>query len=286
MSSSFFLDHSKPELFEKGHTLWSNFFFNFNNPTSYLLLWKIIKYKNEKSLFQFLDSWRGKKNEYTEGYFDYSDMSPIPPTYRFRRIGYYSHDKYKVIGAIKIGNYHDEYEEYKRKDIKILSILANICALFTSIKGIISSIINTFYSKSFDNHKMVKNILLKKIKKNEKLQLLPLSNDKDINNLDKKLIDNKIYDDYEKENLNLEKISWFRYFLNKMYCTNCGCNVQDIIETCNEIIQKYMSYECILFNQIMFEQLLMDYKWNDNSLKNLDNNDLIAKLKNLELGFS
>ena len=34
---AFILDHSKPEPFEKGHTLWGNFFFNFNNPTSYLL---------------------------------------------------------------------------------------------------------------------------------------------------------------------------------------------------------------------------------------------------------
>ena len=47
-----------------------------------------------------------------------------------------------------------------------------------------------------------------------------------------------------------------------------------------------MSYECILYNQIMLEQLLMDYRWNDKSLKNLTNNDLILKLKNLEFDFT
>ena len=86
--------------------------------------------------------------------------------------------------------------------------------------------------------------------------------------------------------MNLGKINWLHYLLNKIYCTKCGFNIQDRIETCNEIIQKYMSYENILYNQIIFERLLMDYRWNDNSLKNLCNNNLIIKLKNLEFGFT
>jgi hypothetical protein len=122
------------------------------------------------------------------------------------------------------------------------------------------------------------------------LQLLPLKDDKDdksINNLDNNLIGNKEdYYDYEQENLNLGKIRWIHYILNNIYCTNCESNIQERIETCNEIAKKYMSYECILYNQIMFEQLLMDYRWNDNSLKNLTNNDLILKLKNLEFDFT
>ena len=246
--------------------------FDYDNPVSYSLFWKVIKYKNEKTLFQFLDSWRGKKNEYIAGYIDEREISPIPPTYRNRRTGIFSMARYKVIGSIQIYNLHIGYEEYKRKDIKFLSTLANICALFTSIKGIISSIITSLYSNGFDNHKLVKTILLKKIKKkDEKLQLFPINNDKVINNLDNNLLYNKAEtDDYEHENLNLEKIIWIRYLLNNIYCANCGSNIQDRIETCNEIIQKYMSYECILYNQLMFEQLLMDYKWNDNSLKKFD----------------
>ena len=295
--SSFFLDHSKPEPFEKGYMLFSNYIFDFNNPTSYVLYWKMIKYKNEKNLFQFLDSWRGKKNEYIEGFVDYTETSPIPPTYEYRHIEgtYFGFDKFKIIGRIQIINAHDEYDEYKRKNIKFVSTLADICALFTSIKGIITTIISTFYSNSYDNHKMVKNILLKKInKKIENLELFPLQNDKEINSLDNKLIDNKEEnkeenedEEHELENLKLEKISWIRYIFNNIYCSKCGCYIQDKIDTCNEIIRKYMSYDCILYNQIMFEQLLKDYKWNNNSLKNLGyNNNLFDKLKNLELGIT
>ena len=46
---------------------------------------------------------------------------------------------------------------------------------------------------------MVKNILLKKInKKIENLELFPLQNDKEINSLDNKLIDNKTVFDKKK----------------------------------------------------------------------------------------
>lgn len=285
---SFILDHNKPDPFERGHNISTNYLFDSNYPVSYSLFWKIIKYKNEKTLFQFLDSWRGKKNEYTEGYIGEREMNPIPPTFINRRVGYFSYDRYKVIGLIKIYNLHEDYEEYKRKDVKFLSTLANICALFVSIRGVISSIFTNLFSIRFDNHKMVKKILLKKIeKKNDEIKLYPLKDDKDSINLDNNLIDNKDNDNtYGQDNLNLEKISWFRYLLNNIYCSNCGCNTQDRIDICNEIIQKYMSYECILYNQIMFEQLLMDYRWNDNSLKKLANNNLIIMLKNLEFGFT
>ena len=47
-----------------------------------------------------------------------------------------------------------------------------------------------------------------------------------------------------------------------------------------------MSYECILYNQIMLENLFLDYKWNDDSLKDLKNNKLIDKIKYLEFEFT
>ena len=86
-------------------------------------------------------------------------------------------------------------------------------------------------------------------------------NDNETNNLDNNLIDNKVDDDDDnQEVLHLQKISWIRYLLNNISCIKCGSNVQERIETCNEIIEKYMTYEGILYNQIMFEQLLKDYK--------------------------
>ena len=286
--STFILDHSKPDPFERGHISFSNYLFCFNNTVSYSLFWKVIKYKNERTLFQFLDSWRGIKNEFIEGYIDKRYISPLPPTYRIRTAGgSWFLGKYKVIGKIQMFNLHEEYEEYKRKDVKFLSVLANILSLFTSIKGIISAILTVLYSTSFDNHKMVKTVLLKKfLKKKEKF--FPLQNFTDLSDSDNKIekLDiNKVYDDNnEEENLHLEKLSWTCYLLNNIYCRKYKCNIQERIELCNEIIKKYMSYEYILYNQLMLEQLLIDYKWNDNSLKNLVNNNLIDKLKFLELG--
>lgn len=55
---------------------------------------------------------------------------------------------------------------------------------------------------------------------------------------------------------------------------------QEIIDKCNEIILKYYSVENILYNQLMLEILLKDYKWNDPELNKLDNNKLILQLKN------
>ena len=46
-------------------------------------------------------------------------------------------------------------------------------------------------------------------------------------------------------------------------------------------INKSNSIDKILYNQIKFENLLIDYKWNNPDLNNNDNNELIIQLKNL-----
>jgi hypothetical protein len=56
-------------------------------------------------------------------------------------------------------------------------------------------------------------------------------------------------------------------------------NKIDIINTCNAIIFKYLSIENILYSQIIFENLLKDYKWNEPNLTRIDSNFSIKKLK-------
>ena len=280
---SFVLDHSKPNPFEWGNNISYNFLFNMNDPVQYTLFWKVIKYKNQKGFSQLFDSWRGKKNEFKSGYIGEHHSSPMPPQYR-----YSMSFRYRVIGRIKIYNLHSNYEEYKRKDITLLSTLAEIGALFVSIKGIVESVFS-LYSNSFDNHKKVKTILKKKIKNNSEkkdknYELLPLSKDNNTNNIRNNLIVNEADDD--PENFELKKIGCIHYLFNNLYCKKLGLNVQESIEACNDIIQTYMSYECILYNQIMLENLLMDYKWNDKSLKELTSNNLIHKLQNLEFEYT
>ena len=52
-----------------------------------------------------------------------------------------------------------------------------------------------------------------------------------------------------------------------------------LLNICNNIVSKYISIDHILDNLLKFENLLKDYKWNNPSLNNLDNIDLITDLK-------
>ena len=308
---SFILNHSKsgdPFIRGDDKLLFSNFLFDFNKPTQYSLYWKVIKYKEQIGLF---DSIRGKKKEYFAGYLTDDEMTPIPNQYEFS-LSF----KYKVIGKIKLFNYHLDYDQYKRIPKSFLTILANIGALFSTFKGILVTIFK-FYSNSYDNHKMIKTILSKKLKKfssnndndkddndnknkknikNKIYQLMPINdinddsdndNDNITNNnndnlLIKNLINNKNDEINDNEIIYLNKISFIHYLLNNIYYKKLDFNVQERIETCNEIVKNYMSYENILYNQMILENLLSDYNWNNPKLKYLNNNQLINKLKNLE----
>ena len=54
---------------------------------------------------------------------------------------------------------------------------------------------------------------------------------------------------------------------------------QKIIESYNNILSKYNSIDVILSYQVIFENLMKDYKCNDNNLKFISNNNLIKKLE-------
>ena len=102
--------------------------------------------------------------------------------------------------------------------------------------------------------------------------------------------DNKRFIDDNKDNYyddeNLPKLRFIDFLLNNFYNDKCCKQIrQKIIEKCNEIISKYYSIECILYNQIKLENLLKDYKWNDPRLNIIDNNELVIQLKNLLYSF-
>ena len=52
---------------------------------------------------------------------------------------------------------------------------------------------------------------------------------------------------------------------------------QKVIDICNKILSKYTSIDIFLYNQIIFENLLKDYKWNDNDLKYIGNNIIFSE---------
>ena len=97
--------------------------------------------------------------------------------------------------------------------------------------------------------------------------------------------DNSEYRLNKRERI-LPKYSFMQFFLNNIYCKNCkGCakyeKQQEILEICNTINMRYLSLDSILYNQIIFENLVRDYNWNNSLLNNVKNNELILKLKTL-----
>ena len=83
-------------------------------------------------------------------------------------------------------------------------------------------------------------------------------------------------------NKNIKKLSFLDFFINNVYCKCCSkVNKQEIINVCNNIIYKYCSIESILSRQILVDNLIKDYRWNNKDLSSINNNEYFIKLKNL-----
>ena len=77
----------------------------------------------------------------------------------------------------------------------------------------------------------------------------------------------------------IKKLHFFDFFLNNLYCCCKKQKQQKIIHTCNQLVYKYASIDDIIRKQILMENLLKDYKWNDPSLNNVENNELFIQLQ-------
>ena len=86
----------------------------------------------------------------------------------------------------------------------------------------------------------------------------------------------------KKEKKKVPKFRFTDFLFNNCYCKKwCKNNKQEIISNCNKLINKYYSIETILYNQIKMEKLLKDYKWNNQELANINNNELIIEIDNI-----
>ena len=79
----------------------------------------------------------------------------------------------------------------------------------------------------------------------------------------------------------LDKLSFFDFLYNNIYCKCCKKRRwQEIINIVNNTIYKYLSIDSLLYNQMNLENLFKDYIWNNPLLNNIQNNPMIIKLKN------
>ena len=104
-------------------------------------------------------------------------------------------------------------------------------------------------------------------------------------------VKNKIKKDEDENNVEnnitipkriLPKLSFIDFYFNNIYCACSKRRTkQDILDICNKIISKYISVDSVLYDHILFENLLKDYSWNNPDLNNILNNELIKELNKL-----
>lgn len=312
----FVLDHQSDSspLKKNENIIFKNYYiFDFDRLYMENIYWETIKYKEERGLLGLFDRMIGNKNEYISGFFTNSkkDFLGINPLYNSEELGYY-----KTLNYFNMINEQTEYIEYRRKKISILDIPAKLGSLFTTLYYCFFYIFK-FYSRNFDNYKIIKRIISnnnnnsfinnsKSNKKNESNKQLDISiypsdspdiisvyklnsnpvtnkelNFKDLknNNINK---DNNLANSFdEKKKIKYEKMSFILFCLNDINSKfGCKCKGQELINISNQIMKTYFSIESILYNQIIIDNLLKDYKWNKPDLKNIENNELIFKLLN------
>ena len=206
------------------------------------------------------------------------------------------------------------YEDYKRRVKSFLDYCEDIFSLWRSLYNLLSFLFSKLYSKSFDKYKIVESILLtqkEKLDKNKKQNT-------SINALDDNLDDNLLENSFNNENIDniilnddiniknddkinditdinddnnfveigdkierlLPKRRWIDFLINNCFCGNSNQAKQIIISKCKDLVLEYYSIEKVLKNQILFENLIKDYKWNNSKLKNILNNKSFNKIKN------
>jgi len=249
----------------------------------------------------FLDiQWRNIL--YTEKKFftnDYNDSCGYIENYKIKSVGSASpniHNSkiYKIIGVVQTFNENTFYTEYNRKRISEFDILANILSLISNLYFGARMILK-YYSKNFNNYKIIEKLLDHNIKinmqtsgilKEDKVNVDmnnkkdKFNNNIDDNNLIQDINDSEKDDDSLIEsNVKLKKFHFYEFFLNNLYCCFKKKIRQKLIHICNKIVYKYAAIDLIIKNQILIENFLKDYKWNDPNLNNIENNDLFIKLK-------
>ena len=178
------------------------------------------------------------------------------------------------------------YDLYRRDKISIFDPIANICALVTTLYGVITFIFCLIYSRNFDSYKIVEKILSNRAKlynkKEENTGEIELTNKiiDDIDDDDKKDTLLNVNEKDEKDNkyeindikedkittdikplFKLPKFHFYSFIYNNVYYEKwCNSWAQEIISSCNEIITKYYSIDNVIYNQLRLENLFKDYK--------------------------
>ena len=261
--------------------------------------WGVYHYEEKKGIISRVsDSILNKQNQYIFGRIEKIESLIVPNIQQIKI------EDFLIL--FRINNPLDGIHLYKRISVSIWDYLANIAALGTTIFHGLCKIFALLYSKNFDNYKIIDNILSKEIKKVKNIELnnnnnsnknqtkMSLENnliDKEksnrnysinedilINDLDN-IDENNLENEDNKMITKLPKLRFFDFFFNNIYSKCCiYIKRQKLIDSCDNILYKYYSIENILYNQILFDNLMKDYQWNNPNLKSIHKNELIISL--------
>ena len=263
------------------------------------LYWQAIKYEEEKGIFgKTYDNIMGNTNTYYAGniksretFTDDGHMKNLP-----NKMGIIDKNgnHFIMLLYLDIFSKTNEYERYSRKEIFFLDVLADVSALASTVLDLMALAYGFLYSQNYDNYKIVENILTKKMK-------MSLNNRKIEEDIDDKKIECSLIDDktevneniinsentgeekqrkkISSENLDLPTPRFVDFLCHKLYSECFGPSSRHaLIESCNDLVAKYITIESILYNQMRLEYLWKDYKWNNPQYEAKQKDDLIFDL--------
>ena len=316
---TFYLDHQNPVCPFKKIVIYKYLRFNFEKNFILYMNWEFTKYKEKNDIFKIFSNYLRRPIQFLDGRLTINDLKEEKNDGEYNNEYIIDGVIHKYLGSIVIFNSRDTIHEYLRQKREWLSVLATISALANSFYSIFVRFFYFIYSKKYDQYKIFKNILLldAKIKKSDSIFLSEASNLK-LNNfsLEKKVekalevreiqvINSNKSDscsstnnndkgsecpttekeekdeEVDNNNLHLPKMPFVNFIFNNLFIDKCSnSNKQKLINLSSKIIYKYYSIENILYNQIKFENLLNDYKWNNPKLKNVQNNKTLLEIRN------
>ena len=273
------------------------------NTNIYFLNWKLIEYEEKKGIFgELFDKIAGKNNTYygrqlssTTIYTDDGHMrNLITNNPDWNLID--ENGNHFILLLYMEHKFDPDYDRYTRKAKSIFDSLADVFALSSTVKDILTLVYAFLFAQNYDNYKIIENILMEKLKVNinDKIKekeietKIELKTDLIQNSSEDDKIENikNMEEEEEKEikissKVDLTSPNFFDFLFNKFYFNSCCGNSskQNLINSCNEVVAKYTSIEKIIYNQMKLENLWKDYKWNNPDYEIKEKDDLLLDLK-------
>ena len=267
------------------------------------LNWEVIEYQEEIGIFKkTFDDTVGINNTYYGGYYKSKDtftddghLRLFPQTHW--KVKDLNGNNFIMLLYLESIAQLKEYERYSRKATSILDVLASIASLSSTVLNLMGLAYGFLYSENYNNYKIIENILTKKMKINinkkspeeeesekVKIELKGDLIEKELIENDKNEPDGDIVEEHDEKikssYLNLSIPNFFTFIFHFFYSKCCGRSSNHfLINSCNDIIAKYITIENILYNQMKLECLWQDYKWNNPQYKIKHREDLILDLK-------